>query len=130
VPIASFSPAAATIYVMTTTQTFEFATIVCYSLPVALTILVLLFRWPPNPVVRCALAVSLGWLAWVLLTIFLHNPAGIRAGYEQGLHFPEGRYDNNTSSIALFFGWTIPGAAAAAYFILLAVWRRVRRHGT
>jgi hypothetical protein len=115
---------------MTAIQAFELAAIVRYLLPIALTIGVLWFRSPRSPIVRCALAVSLGWLVWILLTFSVYNPAGISAGYEQGLHFPEGQYGNNTSSIALFFGWVIPGEAAAAYFILLAVWRRVRKYGS
>jgi hypothetical protein len=39
------------------------------------------------------------------------------AGHEAGLHFPEAKFDNNTSSLALFFGWFPSVLVLCVYFL-------------
>jgi hypothetical protein len=98
-------------------------------LPV-LVLAVLAIRRPRKFWLRCIIAVLIGWIYTVLFTLFVYNPAGIAAGHALGEHFPENRYDNNTSGIAIVFGWLLPAIYTAAAAVLRAVWLRVSRHGT
>lgn len=91
---------------------------------------VLAIRRPRKFWLRCIIAVLVGWLYTLLFTLFVYNPGGIAAGHALGEHFPENRYDNNTSGIAIVFGWLLPATYAVAAAALRALWLRVNRHGT
>ena len=91
---------------------------------------VLVIRRPRKFWLRCIIAVLVGWLYTVLFTLFVYNPVGIAASYALGEHFPENRYDNNTSSIAIVFGWLLPAIYTVAAAVVRAVWLRVSRHDT
>jgi hypothetical protein len=56
----------------------------------------------------------------------LYNPAGIAAGHALGQDFPEARYDNNTSSIAIMFGWLGPTVLVVVVVGIRSLW--LRRH--
>jgi hypothetical protein len=58
--------------------------------------------------VRGLLAVLVTWFVLIAYTIYLYNPAGIAAGYEQGIDFPANHYDNNTAAVMLMAGWVLP----------------------
>lgn len=79
--------------------------------------------------IRCVIAVLAGWLCIVLFTLLVYNPSGIAAGHALGQHFPEGRYDNNTAGIAIFFGWLCPTVLVAIFAGIRFWWRRLRRNG-
>jgi hypothetical protein len=67
-----------------------------------------LLRRPNSRLLRGFLAVLAAWIADVIYTIYVYNPAGIAAGHYNGVHFPEGNYDNNTVAVALMAGWVGP----------------------
>ena len=63
---------------------------------------------PNGRLLRGFLAVIAAWVAGILFTIYVYNPAGVAAGHYSGMDFPEGHYDNNTVAVALFAGWIGP----------------------
>jgi Na+-driven multidrug efflux pump len=65
-------------------------------------------RRPSNRLLRGLLAVLAAWIAGIVYTICVYNPAGIAAGHYKGVHFPENTYDNNTVAVALMAGWIGP----------------------
>jgi O-antigen ligase len=65
-------------------------------------------RRPDSRLLRGLLAVLAAWIAGVVYTIYVYNPAGAAAGHDDGLHFPEGNYDNNTVAVTLMAGWIGP----------------------
>jgi hypothetical protein len=65
-------------------------------------------RRPNSRLLRGFLAVLAAWIAGAIYTIYVYNPAGIAAGHYNGVHFPEGEYDNNTVAVALMAGWVGP----------------------
>jgi len=79
--------------------------------------------------IRCVIAVLAGWLSTVLFTFFVYNPSGIAAGHALGQHFPEASYDNNTSGIAILFGWLCPTALVAIFASIRFWWLRRPRGG-
>jgi hypothetical protein len=100
-------------------------------LPPALSIAIVLFHRPRNALFRAGAAVLVGWVFLVLFTMLVYSPAGIAAGHEQGLDFPENHYDNNVSGPAIVVGWIYP---LVAVMVALAVqrmvsWLRARRGG-
>ena len=76
--------------------------------------------------IRCVIAVLLSWLCTVIFILYLYNPAGIAAGHALGQDFPEVRYDNNTSGIAIMFGWLCPTVIVAVVAGIRFLW--LRRH--
>jgi hypothetical protein len=103
---------------------FEVVDIARLVLAPALTLCVLVLPRPRAFGIRCVLGIVIGWAAFIALTVFVYNPAGIAAGHALGHDFPESRYDNNTTGLALLFGWWLPTLAVCVY----AVARAERRH--
>ena len=93
---------------MTPDVVFNIATagqnVVVYGLAVSL----FCFVRPGSRLLRGVIAVLAAWIADVLYTIYVYNPAGIAAGHFAGVHFPENHYDNNKISVALVAGWVGP----------------------
>ena len=108
---------------------FEFAQLLWVWLTPVLALVLLLFPRPRRFWVRCLIATLLGWLCTILFTTLVYNPSGIAAGHALGQNFPEGRYDNNTSSIAIFFGWICPAILVAVFAGVRFAWLRFRRRG-
>jgi hypothetical protein len=73
-----------------------------------LAVLLFCLRRPNSRLLRGLLAVLAAWVASVVYTIYVYNPAGIAAGHYNGVHFPENNYDNNTVAVALMAGWIGP----------------------
>jgi len=73
-----------------------------------LAVLLFCLRRPNSRLLRGLLAVLAAWVASVVYTIYVYNPAGIAAGHYNGVHFPESNYDNNTVAVALMAGWIGP----------------------
>jgi len=95
----------------------------------ALVIAVLALSRPRRFWVRCVIAVLSSWLCTVLFTLFVYNASGIAAGHALGQDFPEGRYDNNTSGIAILFGWVCPTVLVLVFAGVRSLWLRHRRSG-
>jgi hypothetical protein len=94
-------------------------------LPCLVTLVVqFILPWPRHWLVRCVVAVLLGWTVLVFYTALIYNPAGISLATEQGVDSPGMRYDNNTIASALFVGWLSPTLALAVFFALRNVWSR------
>ena len=108
---------------------FEYVQVLWIWLVPVLVFVLLLIPRPRRFWVRCLTAVFAGWLCTVLFTTLSYNPSGIAAGHALGQHFPEGRFDNNTSSIAIFFGWLWPAILVAAFSGVRFGWLRLRRNG-
>jgi hypothetical protein len=89
-------------------------------------IVALVIPRPRRFCIRCVIAVLMSWLCTVLFTLYLYNPAGIAAGHALGQHFPEARFDNNTSGIAIMFGWLCPTVVVAVIAGIRHLW--LRRH--
>jgi hypothetical protein len=68
--------------------------------------------------------ILISWLVLIFYVFYVYNPAGIAAGHEGGMDFPKGKYDNNTTSLILFFGWMYPTMIAIIYSILLNIWKK------
>ena len=92
-------------------------------LPYVVAGVVFMLKRPEYALARGILAVVAAWLVQVAYTMLLYNPAGIAAGHAAGAHFPENSYDNNTTSIALFFGWLGPAILIA----IMATFRAIRK---
>jgi len=73
---------------------------------------------------RIISGILISWMLLVFYTIYIYNPAGIAAGHEIGMEFPEGKYDNNTTSLAIFFGWMYPTFVAIVYSMFMNVWEK------
>ncbi len=110
---------------MTSTELFRWVDWGWFVLPCAVAVAV--FIWVPvkSPWTRSAIAVIIGWILTVTYTMYIFNPAGIAAGYEQGMHFPESRYDNNIIRVALLAGWFYPLLVVALYFLMRWFFRLV-----
>ena len=89
---------------------------------VVLPVAVFLFRAPSNALARAALAVAVGWASLILYVTFVENPAGVAAGRAAGEHFPESRFDNNTTASAMVAGWMAPLLAVG----IVALVKRIR----
>jgi hypothetical protein len=61
--------------------------------------------------------------------VLIYNPAEIAVGHALGEHFPESRYDNNATGIALLFGWLHPALAVGLYALARLGWLRIYRRG-
>lgn len=93
---------------MTSTELFGWVSVAAYVLPCL--VAAGLFVWLPVRwfYVRSGIAVFIAWILQVAYTIYVYNPAGIAAGHQQGVHFPENQYDNNTVAAAILAGWLLP----------------------
>lgn len=108
---------------------FEYVQILWTWLTPILTIALLLIPRPRRFWVRCVWAICAGWLCTVLFTVLVYNPSGIAAGHALGQDFPEGRFDNNTSGVAIFFGWLCPTIIVMGCAGIRAVRQQFRGRG-
>src|SRR5262245_36128469 len=102
---------------MTSTDVLFWVGLGRYVLP-ALTAIALL-AWLPikSFFARSGIATVIGWILAVVYTIYVYNPAGVAAGRERGLHFPESIYDNNTVTVAILAGWFYPLVGVGVYWL-------------
>jgi len=107
---------------MTAEQIFQLVSLGSFLLPIIITVTILALPRPRNSVIRCVCAVVLAWSASVFYTALAYNPAGIAFGHQQGQHFPEASYDNNTISVMLLAGWFIPAVTSVAFFLAHHFW--------
>ena len=75
---------------------------------------------------RIVFGIFISWVLLIFYTIYIYNPAGIAAGHELGMHFPEGKYDNNRTSLAIFIGWMYPTFLALVYLAFINKWKKSR----
>ncbi len=94
---------------MAKTEIFELIKIARFCIPIIITI-GLLFLLPKSWAFKykTLLSVIVVWIATVLFTIHIYNPAGIEMGLEQGMDSPEMHFDNNSSSVSILTGWVTP----------------------
>jgi hypothetical protein len=88
--------------------------------PIALAVVLLRLAKPRRFFLRYLWAVFVAWLFNLFYVIYVYNPAGIAYGHALGEHFPENRFDNNTTAVALMAGWVYPSIAG----LLFCVWRK------
>ena len=113
---------------MTREQIFSLVSIGSLLLPCLVTLVVqFILPWPKHWLVRCVVAVFLGWVILVFYTALIYNPAGIALATEQGVDSPGMRYDNNTIASALLGGWLPPALALSVFFALRNVWGRFNK---
>lgn len=98
---------------MSPDTTFKFVEVVQGIVTYGLAASLFFLKRPASRVLRGLLAVLAAWLADVICTIHVYNPAGIAAGHYDGVHLPEGTYDNNTIAVALIGGWIGPAIILA-----------------
>ena len=101
--------------------TFELVSLVMTGLPFAIVLLISATPFPRHRGIRSILAVLIAWIASVIYTGAIYNPAGIAAGHALGRHFPENLYDNNTIASTMLGGWIDPTLCV----LVLAVVRRI-----
>jgi hypothetical protein len=104
---------------------FELASLALELLPILTTLLLATLPFPRAIAIRFALAVIAAWAASVFYVVGIYNPAGIEAARALGEHFPEGRYDNNTTASMLLGGWMMPTACVATLSIARYIARRM-----
>lgn len=110
---------------MTNVEIFRIVDVGRFILPSMLSLLIFWFASRPvNTGARAATAIVPGWILTFLYTIYVYNSAGIAAGHEQGMHFPENRYDNNTVSVALIAGWFYPAFTVLVFITARKAWQR------
>lgn len=111
---------------MNNTELFGWISIGAAVLPAA--VAAGLFLWLPVRSLygRLSVAVVAAWILAVAYTMYVYNPAGVLAGHEQGVHFPEARYDNNTITVALLAGWFWPLIAVLIVWLARRVFRTRR----
>jgi Na+/proline symporter len=93
---------------MSATTQFEIVGAILWLFPIVLALGIYFAPRPKLAVLRGLLAIFASWIALIAYTIYVYNPAGIAAGHEQGTHFPEGRFDNNTVAVMVLAGWVFP----------------------
>ena len=111
---------------MTAESIFLVVSALRLTLPCAIAAAVLFLPWPRNAAVRCIFATMLAWAFSVFYAILVYNPAGIAYGHEQGMHFPEAAYDNNTVVSMLIGGWSFPVTTIAVVYFVRYLWHRSR----
>lgn len=94
-------------------EMFELVSSICFLVPCALSVAVVFVSKLRKLLVRGALAVLVGWTAYVALTIYAYNPVGIAAAAAAGGDSPQMRFDNNTIAVAILAGWLYPAIAVA-----------------
>jgi hypothetical protein len=97
-----------------------------FAVPLAVTAVMLMARWPRTYGYRGLLAVLAGWLMWLAYTLYLHNPAGIAYFQLIGTNSPETRFDNNTVASAMLGGWFYPSILVALVALIRVGLRRAR----
>ena len=103
---------------MNAEQTFVWVQAALAPLQLVITLAVIhLLPRPTAFAARATIAVILAWAVSVAYTALIHNPAGIAAGHELGMHFPESHFDNNTIASQLMAGWFWPTVIVAIYFL-------------
>lgn len=107
---------------------FELVTSVHEALLLALVLSVWLAPFPRNRGVRSILAVLIAWIASVIYTEAIYNPAGIAAGHALGEDFPENRYDNNTISSTILGGWIEPTLCVIVLAVIRRVYAGIQKH--
>jgi hypothetical protein len=112
---------------MDATTQFDIVAALSWILPIVLSIGLFLAPRPRNSWLRGILAILLTWFVLVVYTSEVYNPAGIAAGHEQGLHFPEGHFDNNTVAVMLMAGWALPLLSVLVAAAVSAINRRLQR---
>ncbi|MEQ1514832.1 MAG: hypothetical protein ABL934_19425 [Lysobacteraceae bacterium] len=111
---------------MTAEQNFLIVSVGFQALQFALPIALMFLPKPRHTLARASVAVLLVWVASFFYIDCIYNPAGIAFGHALGEHFPENRYDNNTTAIALMAGWFWPAISVGVLLLVRNIWRKVR----
>lgn len=109
---------------MTRKALFDLVTVGAHVLPLCLALAVVVLPRPKAAIGRSAIAVTAAWVASVVYTMYVYNPAGIAAGNELGWDSPEMHFDNNTVAVQLLVGWLYPVITVALFFAIQRVWSR------
>ena len=111
---------------MTSSELFEIVAFVRNIGPILITLSVLIITPKKlNYLLRALAAIILAWIFIVLFTIYVYNPVGVEMGHEEGMHFPENRFDNNTIASTVLAGWVNPTLVAIVTYVILRIIRRV-----
>jgi hypothetical protein len=112
---------------MTEAQTFQLVSLGSQLLQTVVPIvLVASLPWPRRLLHRAVAVILFAWGAQFFYTGLIYNPAGIAFANEQGMDSPEMKFDNNTTGIALIFGWVIPSVSVCVFLCGRYIWRRIR----
>lgn len=107
---------------------FELVSLLRTALPFAIVLLISATTFPSHRGIRSILAVLIAWIASVIYTGAIYNPAGIAAGHALGWHFPENRYDNNTTASTILGGWIDPTLCVIALAVIRRICTRIQKH--
>lgn len=98
---------------MSPQDVFDVIAVDSVMMPCVIAMAAVFFPKPRSILVRTAVGVLAGWIADIVVTICVYNPAGIAAAIAAGVDSPEMRYDNNTVAVAILGGWFYPAMAVA-----------------
>jgi len=113
---------------MSQKDVFDVVAVVSVVMPCVIAMSAVFFPKPRSILVRTAAGVVAGWIAYILFTLYVYNPAGIAVAIAAGVDSPEMRYDNNTVAVAILGGWLYPAMAVALTLGIRAL--LVRRRAT
>ena len=108
--------------------TFKLVTLLREALPFALVLSISAAPFPRRRGMRAILAVLIAWIASVIYTEAIYNPAGIAAGHALGEDFPENRYDNNTIASTILGGWIHPTLCVVVLAIIRRIHSGIQKH--
>lgn len=95
-----------------------------YVIPIVIFLILHYLLKAKSEKIKIISGILISWFVLIVYVFYLYNPAGIAAGHETGMDFPEGKYDNNTTSIVLLFGWMYPTIVAIVYSVSLKIWKK------
>jgi hypothetical protein len=97
-----------------------FANIGAYLISLGLPAAIFLLKTPSSSLPRALIAIISGWVGMVVYITYVLNRVNIAASHAAGEHFPEARFDNNTTAAALIAGWLGPSLAVG--IVAVARW--------
>lgn len=109
---------------MSDSTLFKFVIVGYYVIPVSIFLTLHFLLKTKSQKIKIISGILISWLVLIFYVFYIYNPVGIAAGHETGMDSPEGKYDNNTTSIILFFGWMYPTMIAIFYSILINIWEK------
>jgi 4-amino-4-deoxy-L-arabinose transferase-like glycosyltransferase len=109
---------------MSDSALFKLVIVGYYVIPIIIFLILHFWLKSKSQKIKIISGILVSWLVLIFYVFYIYNSAGIAAGHETGMVFPEGKYDNNTTSIILFFGWMYPTMVAIIYSILINIWKK------
>ncbi len=109
---------------MTATQIFQLVSTVSLVAPIVIAVAILFgLRRPRHVAARAIVAIFVAWIASIIYTALIYNPAGIASAIEQGIDSPVMKFDNNAIASTLLGGWIIPLATVCVFLVGRGIWQ-------